>query len=83
MLHVGPQRHQKKKNMMYHVIWNCIKQKQICEEHSLSSRMISVTEGILTKLQINIKNKRMFAVNNRIFFAYPLLFMKFQISHSS
>jgi hypothetical protein len=32
------------------------------------------TEGILTTLQINIKNKGMIGVINRIFFAYPLLF---------
>jgi hypothetical protein len=59
---------------MNHVIWSCINQKQLREEHSLSSRMISITEGILTTLQINIKNKEMIGVNNRIFFAYPLLF---------
>jgi len=60
--------------MMNHVICNCIKQKQISEEHFLSSRMISMTEGILTTLHITIKNKGMIRVNNIIFFAYPLLF---------
>ena len=60
--------------MINHVIWNCIKQKQIYEEHSISSRMISIIEGILTTLQINIKSKGMIGVINRIFFAYPLLF---------
>ena len=59
---------------MNRVTWKCIKQKQIREEHSISSRMISVTEGTLTTLQINIKDKGMIGVNNGIFFAYPLLF---------